>query len=87
MSKSVSSKAKAILKGWTNYLTSDVDDEVVKSRAEICGGCPHAVKSKLLFMVKDTLKEIEGFKCDLCGCPLSAKIRQNDEPCDDGRWQ
>ena len=87
MSKLKSLNAKAIYNGWTNYLTSDVHDEVVKSRAQICGGCPHAVKSKLLFMVKDSLKEIEGFKCDLCGCPLSAKIRQNVETCDDGRWQ
>lgn len=78
--------AKAIFEGWTNYIKSDVSDTVAAVRAEICGLCPHAVKSKLLFMVKDQLKEIEGYKCELCGCPLSPKIRQNIEPCEIGKW-
>jgi len=86
MTKSKILKAKAIINGWTNYISEDVPNAVVSVRAEICGGCPHAVKAKLLFMVKDSLKEIQGYKCELCGCPLSAKIRQDVEKCDIGKW-
>jgi hypothetical protein len=81
------SKAKAILEGWTNYATRDeVPDELAAQRAAICASCPHAKKGLLIQMVKDELKEIEGYKCDLCGCPLSAKIRQRIEPCDLNKW-
>lgn len=82
---SVSKKLKAIFSGWYNY-ASGQSTRIEIERAQICAKCPHAVHGKLLTIVKDELKEIEGMKCDLCGCPLSAKIRQNEEPCDLGKW-
>ena len=84
---SLSKKAKAIIEGWRNYATdSGINHDVVVSRAKTCSDCPHSVKGKLITMVKDELKEIEGHKCELCGCPLSAKIRQSVELCELGKW-
>lgn len=76
-----------ILKGWENFLDkSEVSENVAKSRAEICSTCPFAKHSKLIAFIKDDLKEIEGFKCTKCSCPLSAKLRSLNETCPDGRW-
>ena len=65
---------------------SEIPDEQATERAKICAKCPHAVKGITEGWVKDELKEIEGYKCDICGCPLSAKIRQSVEVCGVGRW-
>lgn len=76
-----------ILSGWSNYLDkSDVSEKLAKERAKKCSVCPHAKHGKLLIFVKDDLKEIEGNYCDLCKCPLSAKVRSINEKCDDKQW-
>lgn len=76
-----------ILKGWQNFIDkSEVSEEVAKNRAAKCSVCPFAKHSKLLAFINDDLKEIEGFKCSKCSCPLSAKLRSLNETCPDGRW-
>ncbi|GGB84013.1 hypothetical protein GCM10007424_25020 [Flavobacterium suaedae] len=75
-----------ILYGWKNYLDkNEVTEAVAKQRATICAACPHAKKGMLLTFVKDELKEVEGYYCNKCGCPLSAKIRSNDI-CPEKKW-
>ena len=79
---------KAILTGWSNFINkSDVVDEVAKERAKICSKCEYCVKSKLLSVIGDDIKMIEGYKCNKCSCPISAKIRQSIEPCPLGKWE
>ena len=82
-------KLKAILKGWDNYLFPDPETEKkAKERAQICAQCPHAVKgSYQQFMPDYTLKEVEGMKCDVCGCPLSTLLRQDDKKCELNKWE
>jgi len=70
-------KAKTILKAWKEVVKGNTTDEH-RRRSEICSKCPKAVHSTMLNLVKDELKEIKGFKCLDCGCPLSAKIRSED---------
>ena len=80
------SKIEQIKQGWQNYLDrSEYDDEIVNKRAKICSNCDHAKQGKLLTFIKDELKEIQGFYCGLCTCPLSAKIR-SESKCDIQRW-
>lgn len=77
---------KSIVTGWKNYIDkSEVVEETAQERAKICAACPHAKQGKLLTFVKDSLKEVEGAYCDLCGCPLSAKIRSKDI-CPTSKW-
>ena len=70
---------KAILTGWRNFMDkSEVVEEKAGQRAKICAACPNAKQGKLLIFVKDTLEEVQGAYCDVCKCPLSAKIRSTD---------
>ena len=75
-----------IITGWENYIhKSEVVEEVAIERANICSACPHAKKGLLLTMIKDELKNVEGYYCDLCKCPLSAKIRSTGS-CEINKW-
>jgi hypothetical protein len=76
-----------ILNGWQNFLAkSEVTELLAEHRAVNCLVCPYLKKGKLLAFIKDDLKEIEGHYCDLCKCPLSAKIRSENETCPLGEW-
>jgi len=76
-----------ILNGWKNFMDkSEVVERVAVERAKQCTGCEHAKKSMLSFF-KDSLKEVEGYKCNKCQCPLSAKIRSVNETCPIGLWK
>jgi hypothetical protein len=75
-----------IIEGWKKYLQGEVT-ELEKKRAEICKACPHAVVGSYEKLMPDfELKEIQGLKCDVCKCPLSTKLRANDEKCPLGKW-
>jgi hypothetical protein len=75
-----------ILAGWKNYIDkSGVTEAVAKNRAALCASCPHAKQGKLLAFIKDSLEEIEGAYCNICSCPLSAKVRSNDI-CPKNKW-
>ena len=72
---------KNILNGWSNFMSkSEVIEMVAVGRATHCVDCKEAKHSKTIkAFVKDDLKEIEGFVCGLCNCPLSAKLRSENE--------
>ncbi|MXN91293.1 hypothetical protein GR160_08630 [Flavobacterium sp. Sd200] len=77
---------KEILSGWKNYLErSEVTEAVAQKRAAICAACPYAKHGKLLAFIKDSLTEIEGAYCNICKCPLSAKVRSTDI-CPKNKW-
>jgi len=68
-----------ILSGWKNYLSkSEVTESIAQQRAALCASCPNARQGKLLTFINDSLKEIEGAYCNICKCPLSAKVRSKD---------
>lgn len=76
-----------IIDGWQNFIDkSEVTEDLAVQRAFKCSRCPNAKKGKLLSFIKDDLKEVEGFFCDLCKCPLSAKIRSKNEKCEINEW-
>lgn len=76
-----------ILKGWENFTTkSEVTEELAKKRATECSKCSFLKKGILLAFIKDKLKEVEGTYCDKCKCPLSAKVRSENEKCPLKKW-
>lgn len=78
---------KNILNGWLNFIEkSEVTEEIAEKRAMHCAKCVECKEGKLLALIKDDLKEIEGFYCALCYCPISAKIRSELETCPKGLW-
>ncbi|RYJ44531.1 hypothetical protein [Flavobacterium beibuense] len=75
-----------ILSGWKNFLTRpEVTENTARHRAKLCAACPNAKRGKLLAFIKDDLTEIQGNYCNLCKCPLSAKVRSNDI-CPINKW-
>lgn len=75
-----------IIKGWKAYLKKETTPLAI-ARAEICKGCEYAVIGSFeKFMPDDSLKIVQGLKCDKCKCPLSAKLRSQDEKCPLGKW-
>ncbi|MES2484554.1 MAG: hypothetical protein V4581_01200 [Bacteroidota bacterium] len=79
-------KINKILSGWKNYLEkSNVTEALATQRAALCAACSHAKQGKLLAFVKDNLTEIRGAYCNLCKCPLSAKVRSTDV-CPLAKW-
>jgi len=76
---------KAIIQGWGNYAFAETTSEHLH-RAEICAQCQHAVHGEMLDRIKDEIVVIQGYKCDICSCPLSAKIRQDSERCPQNKW-
>jgi hypothetical protein len=77
-----------IVAGFTGLAFPDEKTEVLaKRRAEICASCPFAVESGLYSVIADNrTKNIQGMKCDKCGCNLSAKVRSVGDYCPVGKW-
>jgi hypothetical protein len=75
-----------ILSGWKNYIKKpEVTETLAKQRAAVCAACLHAKQGKLMAFIKDNLTEVRGAYCNLCKCPLSAKVRSNDS-CPRDKW-
>lgn len=75
-----------IAQGWNLYL-NDENNTLAKGRSEKCQECPDAIVGTFeKFMPDKTLKQIQGLKCDVCKCPLSAKLRSPNETCPKGKW-
>jgi hypothetical protein len=80
-------KLGQIVSGWKNYLWDSKEaKELAIKRAVFCANCEHGQKMKVLEFMDDDVKEIEAMACELCKCPLSAKLRSPDEKCDLGKW-
>ncbi len=88
--KEKAAKLKRIAEGWKNFIfTSPSVEALAKGRAEICASCPFAIEGKWLQNLGDEIIEIEGLKCEICNCPLSAKTRSIKEECphpDGDKW-
>jgi hypothetical protein len=75
-------KLKLIKDGWKNVVfMSPAVEQLAEGRAKICATCPYAVEDSWLQAIGKLLKRMVGLKCELCGCPISAKTRSVDETC------
>ena len=82
-------KPKNIVRGWWNLATDNAGaNEMAEERAKHCVTCDHAVHKQYLDVVDDKVEIIKGYLCDICGCPLSAKLRSPEEHCPDepSKW-
>lgn len=60
-----------------NALTQNIKGnhtEESRRRSEICAKCPLKEKRFYASFVSASIKEIEGYVCTLCDCPLSTKV-------------
>jgi hypothetical protein len=79
---------KDIYKGWVSYIVSDPCDlPIAKERAKICSECPDITKGSYEILLPDNqIKEIQGFRCGVCLCPLSTATRSKDYECPKKKW-
>jgi hypothetical protein len=73
-----------ITKAWINVFKGMKTEEHIR-KSKICGECPSKKYSKFVDFIDDELKEVKGFVCNECKCPLIAKIRSNDK-CPLHKW-
>ena len=72
------SNPSTIITAWSRVLRKVTTSED-RRRAVICGDCEHKKYSKFIDFINDELKEVKGFVCGECLCPLIAKIRSTDK--------
>ncbi len=82
------SKLNEIFNGYKNYLITDQNSEkVARERALICSKCEFAKKGLHAAVLPDyRIKEIKGYYCSKCKCPLSAKVRSKASKCPIKKW-
>lgn len=87
-------KAKEIIEGWDAYAEiiksqDEANKQTAMERANICALCPFAEKSKVIswLMPDNNLKQVQGYKCSKCGCPLSTKVRSMTSKCPENKWR
>lgn len=78
-------KIKNIAEGWSSLMLG-LNSDMAKERAFHCKDCTYAVEGKFEEFVNDELKEVQGLKCGLCKCSLSAKLRSKNEKCPISKW-
>jgi len=78
-------KIQNIIQGWTAYLLNE-KFALAKARAKFCQDCKFAIIGKYEQILNDEIKEIQGLKCSVCGCPLSPKLRAKKERCPLNKW-
>lgn len=74
------------IEGWAKYLVG-FTSELSRERLKKCVDCEHAIEATYEDWLPDSgLKEVKGLVCNKCHCPLSAKLRANDEKCPLNKW-
>ena len=81
-------KIGSIFTGWF-YLAFKRDkvEDMANRRAKICAKCPYAKFSNIDIVFDRRIPSISGKHCQICGCPLSTKLRSAFEDCPDGRFK
>jgi hypothetical protein len=75
---------KQFFKGWANFFLG-LETKEAKRKSKICIKCKHIKKGKIEILKDNQIEEINGAYCNLCKCPLIAKLRSNDK-CPKGKF-
>ena len=89
LKKQTNGKVADIVSGFSYLVVKDSEiEQLAKKRADICGGCRYAKYDKKVntIVVGETIHQIKGMYCDLCGCSLAGKLRSEDEYCPIRKW-
>jgi hypothetical protein len=82
-------KTKDIVDAFSYLVVKDSEvEKLARKRAEVCGACRYARYNKVIntIVVGETIHQIKGMECDLCGCSLAGKVRGENEGCPIHKW-
>ena len=80
-------KLAHIYDGWKNYMFESPEIEAMaKYRATKCAACPFMVEMRNMKVAEKHVLNGKSYKCNQCGCPLSAKLRSEYDHCPIGSW-
>lgn len=80
-------KTKEVFNGWLNLLFKNEQvEKLAEQRAELCYRCKHRKFTNVTIFLKSDFYSIQDYICNLCKCPLSAKIRSINSKCDANKW-
>ena len=82
-------KTKDIVDAFSYLVVKDSEvEKLAHKRAEVCGGCRYARYNKVIntIVVGETIHQIKGMECGLCGCSLAGKVRGENEGCPIHKW-
>ncbi len=76
-----------ILEGWKNVIVkNEAVENVALKRAETCMKCKHSKNLVVLSWIDRDIKKQRNKVCEICNCPLIAKIRSRNETCPKNYW-
>lgn len=80
-------KLNNIVSGWKNYhFPNDRVEEIALHRAQICAHCPNAESSTWNEIIDLRAVECAGMVCNKCDCPITKKVRAENELCPIEKW-
>ena len=67
-----------IIGGWANLLL-ELETESAKEKSYFCLDCKERKFSKFELIKDNEIKELNGYICGICKCPLVAKLRSDSK--------
>lgn len=78
--KALINKGHNIIQGYSNLVFKNEEvEKVAKARYDVCLACPN--KKPLI-----VINNVQHYICEICTCPIDAKVRALDEVCPKGNW-
>lgn len=74
-----------IINSWISVIKKEEPTQEELRRANVCNGCEFKKYSRYLKSIKGKVKELNGYLCNDCGCPLIAKVKNNNK-CPQNKW-
>jgi hypothetical protein len=78
--KALLNKSYNIIEGYSNLISSTPEiEQMAEARYKVCLSCSN---KKPLIIVS----QVQHYICEICVCPIDAKIRATNEVCPKGNW-
>jgi len=68
-----------MVKEWLSVIKGEKPTKLEYERAETCNGCAFKTKGVYPVFIKNNIKDISGYICCKCKCPLIAKIKTQEK--------
>jgi len=67
-----------MIKEWISIITNKSVTLKEFERSKICGKCKHKTYTRYLELIKSEIKDVQGYYCNKCKCPLISKLKTDN---------